>query len=95
MDSFAWLAASSSANAQKDVPLVGLLYNTSEATSLTYQCRETDPNTIDCEFQQVTVRRKAKIEDLPAVLEKAAAEFANMKPNGDCGEVQKILDAYD
>ena len=70
---FAFSSCVTSVSAQ-DAPSVGLLYNTKEIHSLVYRCESARGSTIECEFTQTSVRKKAKPEDLVARLKEARDE---------------------
>lgn len=58
-----------------EVPTVGLLYNTKETSSLTYSCEQDRDRSLECEFTQTAVRKKAKPEDLDSKLKQGRDEF--------------------
>jgi hypothetical protein len=79
-----------------DQPTSGFLYNTSERSSLTYQCSaSTRSAAIECEFMQTSVRRKADPKDLQKELQTARTQFGNGVKLGadECSGVEKFLNA--
>ena len=56
-------------------PSAGLLYNTKETNSLTYRCQSNHDNSLNCEFTQTSVRKKAKPVDLRSALNQARKAF--------------------
>ena len=58
-----------------EVPTVGLLYNTKETSSLTYSCEQDQDRSLECEFIQTAVRKKAKPEHLDSKLKQGRDEF--------------------
>jgi len=91
-----WLFVAPSASAEK-VPSTGLLYNTKEAHSLTYRCKQNLDNFLDCEFSQTAVRKKAKPDDLNSKLHRAREEFrAGVKMSADeCKMNKDINDIFE
>jgi hypothetical protein len=71
-----------------------MLYNTSEWHSLTYECSLSGAN-LDCSFTQVTVRSKAKPQELNEALSKARAAFKSFKENAanECKGVGQVYEA--
>lgn len=63
------------AYAQLDVPTTGMLYNTQEASLLTYNCHKSDNAKLDCEFIQTSVRKKSKPAELEKKIEDAKKQF--------------------
>jgi len=57
-----------------DRPFAGIVYNTKEAQALTFDCSQSGAE-MTCSFTQSAVSRKAKPEDLPAVLHRGKSEF--------------------
>ena len=57
-----------------DYPTAGLVYHTKENSSLEYHCTKRD-EVLDCEFTQISVRTKAKPEDLAKRLADAKAQL--------------------
>ena len=55
-------------------PDIGIVYNTTENSSITYNCSK-DGDTLNCSFVQVSIRHKAKQEDLEDKLSKARLDF--------------------
>lgn len=64
--------------AAQERPDIGLLYNTSDISSLTYRCRQ-DRADLECSFLQASVRKKATTESLAKVLERARKQFPAFK----------------
>jgi len=58
-----------------EYPTTGMVYNTTEAASLTHRCSSTDRFTMECEFTQTAVRRKLSADDAATKLAEAKAEF--------------------
>jgi hypothetical protein len=80
--------------AAEERPTRGMLYNTSEWHSLSYECSLSGAN-LDCSFTQVAVRPKAKPQELNQTLSKARADFRSFKENlsKECGEIGPIYEA--
>ena len=57
-----------------DYPTAGLVYNTKENSSLEYHCTKRD-ELLECELTQISVRKKAKPEDLAKQLAHAKAQL--------------------
>lgn len=88
---FAMLAVAATASAQ-EAPNVGLLYNTSEAHSLTYRCDAPKAASISCDFVQVAVRPKATPADWANVVDEVRKEFrSNPKPATELCESTREL----
>lgn len=84
---FEALAADSSA------PSIGLLYNTTENHSLTYDCKRTG-QVLMCDFIQTAVRKQGKPEDLPEILAKARQAFKAGEakiPASECNVAREIV----
>lgn len=76
-----------------EAPTVGVLYNTKETHSLRYECVLNGP-LLDCSFVQIAVRRKAKPEDLAAVLNKARTDFPGFqRDQNQCKGADAMYDA--
>jgi hypothetical protein len=58
----------------QDAPNVGIVYNTKEVSSITYRCTANGA-TLDCEFNQSSVRLKAQPSDLQARIDEAQKQF--------------------
>jgi hypothetical protein len=59
-----------------DYPSGGMVYNTKEVSSMTYSCQLIEGDRVmECEFNQSSVRRKGKPEDLTEKLRQARTEF--------------------
>jgi hypothetical protein len=56
-------------------PTVGIVYNTTEAHALTYECRDADSGAIECDFTQTSVWKKAEPEDLSRNLTAARSDW--------------------
>ncbi|MDD2325625.1 MAG: hypothetical protein PHW63_06460 [Alphaproteobacteria bacterium] len=56
-------------------PTNGIIYNTVENSSLTYECSLSSQKDLECQFVQVSVRKKAKPEDLLKKIEIAKKQF--------------------
>lgn len=67
-------------------PTSGLIYHTTENSALTYTCKSSGNDVIECEFVQTFVRLQATPEQLPGILEKARSSYAEevkkMKKDG-------------
>ena len=61
--------AASNAIAQ-DNPGNGMVYNSNDVSSITYFCNENLTGELECEFNQVSVRKKAQLSDLDADINK-------------------------
>ena len=64
-----------SAIAADDYPTTGLLYHTTENSALTFYCTKMQDGSLECDFNQSSVRKKGKAADLAKQLEKAKKEF--------------------
>lgn len=91
-----WLLGITSVLAD-EVPNIGLLYNTKEAHSMVYRCQQNRGNTLDCEFTQTAVRKKAEPEELNSKLKQAREEFrAGVKYSADeCKTFGQVLDVLE
>lgn len=90
------LFLSRDALAQEARPSTGFVYNTSEVSSLYYECSNRQDGDIDCSFLQTSVRKKAKQEDLADVLNKSSAAFKEGKAKferKDCDQFESIVAA--
>jgi hypothetical protein len=78
----------------QEAPSNGLVYNTTEAHSLTFDCKRSHSDKLECNFVQTAVRYKATRSDLPSALEKARKSFESEKPpaESDCETFSNILD---
>lgn len=56
-------------------PTKGLIYNTTEDSSLTYNCTKLQSGFLECEFVQTSVRKISKPEDLKKKIEQAKTQF--------------------
>lgn len=63
----------------QEVPRVGLLYNQQEDASLTGNCKQVAVDQVECDFVQVSVRKKAKAVDLEKKMAEADANFATVQ----------------
>lgn len=63
----------------EELPTSGIVYNTKETNSLVYFCEKNRDNTLDCDFTQTRVRKKAKAEDLKTRLDQARTGFPTSK----------------
>lgn len=77
-----------------DAPDTGLLYNTKETHSLVFQCQQSSENTLECDFTQTAVRKKAKPEELKTSLDQARNEFrAGVKfTNEECKAYSELVE---
>ncbi len=92
-----WLLCTSSAFAG-ELPSSGIVFNTIEASSLVYFCKKSQDNSLDCEFTQTKVRKKAKAEDLKSYLDKYLKIFRSWdkkdrSPSGD--DISLVKDFYE
>lgn len=80
-----------------EVPTRGILYNTKEVSSLTFKCRQTNADSLECDFAQASVRRKSKPEALPEKLKQAKAEFAKGSAMSleECKGARDLLDVLE
>lgn len=80
-------------------PTSGFVYGTKDVTSLTYSCKRTGYDSLDCEFIQSRVSKKAKAEELSAELENARKLFREESdqklPAEDCALYKKLLGAFE
>jgi len=60
-------------------PSSGIVYNTKESNSLVYFCAISRDNSLDCEFTQTRVRKKAKAKDLKTRIDQARKAFRTSK----------------
>jgi hypothetical protein len=85
--------AVSAVNAQ-DRPTNGLVFHTTENSSITFFCERVSENVIDCDFVQTFVRQEAKPEDLETALKKSSSQYEEeikIFKNFDCGNLDEIL----
>lgn len=73
-----WLLYAASAMAD-EAPFSGMVYNTKKVDSLVYFCKKNHDNSLDCEFIQTRVRKKAKAQDLKSRLDEARKAFSTSK----------------
>lgn len=92
-----WLLGVTSVLAADETPSVGLLYNTKETHSLVYRCQQDRDATLDCEFIQTAIRKKAKPEELASKLEQARKEFrGGIKWSADeCKSYSQMVDVLE
>lgn len=76
--------------AGQDTPTTGMLYNTQEASLLTYNCKQLNDGTLECNFTQTSVRKKAKPEELQKKVQEAKKQFPEalkeISSEKSCGE---------
>jgi hypothetical protein len=91
-----WLLEVTGVRAE-EVPSVGLLYNTKETHSMVYRCQQNRDNSLDCEFTQTAVRKKAKPEDLNSKLNQARKEFRGGAKNSaeECKMFNELVDVLE
>ena len=89
------------AYAKSDHPTVGAVYNTKEASYISYNCDLKSPSTLECKFTYSSVRKKDKPEDWEKDLVKIEENFTGMREDwkkGDttkvCAEMAKGLEIY-
>lgn len=88
------LASSITAVVAEDRPSTGLVYNATEVHSISYDCRPTSADVIECSFVQTAVRRKADAAELGKKLAEAKAEFAKgtgLIKKEDCDQMDQML----
>lgn len=73
--SLAICVISSAAFAGDEYPTTGIVYNTKEDSSITYDCNKLNGNILECDFVQTSVRKKAKAKDLPEKLLEAKKQL--------------------
>ncbi len=66
---------SSQAFAADEHPTTGIIYNTKEDSSITYNCTKMQSVGLECEFVQTAVRKKTKVGDLKKKLEEAKKQL--------------------
>lgn len=66
---------SSQAFAADEHPTTGIIYNTKEDSSITYNCTKMQSGVLECEFVQTAVRKKTKAEDLKKKIEQAKKQL--------------------
>jgi hypothetical protein len=80
-------------------PTAGMVYHTTENSSLKYFCEDLDAEHIECEFTQVSIRQKAKPEDLEKRLkhldENYAAAKKEFKDANFCKMMENLLALID
>ncbi|MCA0256659.1 MAG: hypothetical protein LCH47_08720 [Proteobacteria bacterium] len=69
---FALVASSAAAS---DYPTIGMLYNQQEDASLTFKCKLTDTQRLQCDFIQTAIRKKAKPADLEKKIDEARKNY--------------------
>ena len=79
-----------------EIPSTGLVHNTKEMSAISYNCV---PNggVLECEFNQTSVRKSAKPEELASKLEQAGQEFEKQAPekaidSETCNTTKVLLD---
>ncbi len=60
-----------------ELPTLGLVYNTQETFSLSYNCKNLSKNSIECDFIQTFVRQKSTAKDLIKNLQNIDIEYKN------------------
>jgi hypothetical protein len=73
--SLAICVISSAAFAGEEYPTTGIVYNTKEDSSITYDCNKLSSGVLECDLVQTSVRKKAKIKDLPEKLLEAKKQL--------------------
>lgn len=74
-----------------ETPRSGMVYNTSESSALTYQCKNETNTLIECQFTQTSVRKKLKNTELSSAVTKAKSQFKNTVQ--ECkGQTNEFLD---
>lgn len=73
---------------------MGLVHNTSELSSIRFECRSTrDPDVITCDMVQVSVRKQSTPSELKEKLDKAVAHWKDEKPMSaeECDRLTKMV----
>lgn len=83
--------------AQTDVPTTGMLYNTSEASALTYDCSQSSNGKLECAFTQSSVRNKLKLSEMEAKIKDAKDGFLTekIKMTEDCKPENNLFKLID
>src|SRR5262245_25061574 len=83
--------------AAEDRPILGLVHNTKETSSLTFECQDAGRNGIECTFTQSSVWKKAHEKDLPEKIQQARDQFRKSPDMGmkadECASYEKALTA--
>lgn len=86
------------AHANDNNPVMGILYNTSESSWLTYDCRPPEKNKMECNFSQTSVRMKETANSLEKKIVEAKSQYSNalkeMEEGANCKEISTILAAF-
>lgn len=89
----------SSALSAEEMPTSGMVYNTKEASSITYSCRNGGIDTLECQITQTSVRKKASMADLEKHVSKAVDQFRKEGKAGldneVCGQMGEMLEILD
>ena len=64
----------------QEAPTLGLVHNTVEMRSITYDCSRSGGGPLTCSLVWAAIRPKATISDLPAAIGRAQREFRAMTP---------------
>jgi hypothetical protein len=92
-------AAGMAATAQQaDAPRTGLVYNTVERSSISYDCSRTSPTQLDCSFVQTAVRPASTMEELPKKMAQAREQFRrNPAPLSaeECATYRQVVDIFE
>jgi hypothetical protein len=83
--------------ADTQAPTSGLLYNTTEVHSMAFSCEYPSNEKLTCKFEQASVRPKAKIEDLPKIIDAASKQFRKEKPptQQDCNMYREMAAVFE
>lgn len=81
----------------QDIPHLGMVYNTVEMGTLSYECGKASTDALECEFIQTSVRKKAQPNELEETLRKARDAYKNGEraSDSDCKNYADILDVVE
>jgi hypothetical protein len=87
---------SSQVFAANEYPTTGLIYNTKEDSSITYNCTKMQNGLLECDFVQTSVRKKSKPTDMNEKIEQAKKQFLNdtKKPDPDFDKQCKQMSSF-
>lgn len=81
--------------AADEKPSYGILYNTKESSGIWFECSEAGYDTLQCEFKQMSVFKKAQESELAKKIEEARQQFraAPKEPMNakECAEIEDML----
>ncbi len=92
---FALLCLANASSFGTERPTTGIVYNITEASSITYECNPAGPDLV-CKFNQTSVRHIVDPKDQAQTLEKARSEYRSLKNKmSECGGIADIVTALE